>query len=298
VSRAVDHVLAQRARRAGRRPEAASLIAALVLHALVVAAAWALPRLQDPPEPLEHMPVTIIPAQALGVPRPAPPRQRPAPPAPEPAVEEPEPEPAEPEPEPEPPAPEPEPEAPVLPKKEPEKKPEPKPKPAETPRKPAETAKKPAETARKPEPRKPAETPRKPTPPSQTAAAGTGEAEDRGDQTGRRGAATGSPTGSTAFGSEIAGIDNPDFTYGYYLDRLLSLIDAQWVRPPLGSGIRAVISFRIQRDGSMTDLRVSEPSGYNTFDLAAYRAVQNASPFPPLPRAYRHDSLGVNLIVR
>ena len=39
---------------------------------------------------------------------------------------------------------------------------------------------------------------------------------------------------------------------------------------------------------------MAESSGYNSFDLAALRAVQNASPFPPLPRAYRHDSLGVN----
>jgi TonB family protein len=43
---------------------------------------------------------------------------------------------------------------------------------------------------------------------------------------------------------------------------------------------------------------VAQSSGYNSFDLAALRAVQNASPFPPLPRAYRQDSLGVNLIVR
>ncbi|HVR97769.1 MAG TPA: energy transducer TonB [Thermoanaerobaculia bacterium] len=284
MSRAVEHVLAQRARRTGRRPEAASLIAALALHGLVVAAAWALPRLQEPPKPPEYMPVTIIPAQALGVPRPAPPRPRPAPPAPEPVVAEPEPAPT-PEPEPEPPAPEPE-DVPVLPKKEPEKKPEKKPEPARA----TETGRKPPETPKKPEPRRPT--------PSQTTAAGTGEPEDRGDQTGRRGSATGNPLGTTAFGSEIAGLDNPDFTYGYYLDRLLSLINDKWERPSLGSGIRAIISFRIERDGRMTDLRVSESSGYNTFDLAAMRAVQNASPFPPLPRAYRHDSLGVNLIVR
>jgi protein TonB len=66
----------------------------------------------------------------------------------------------------------------------------------------------------------------------------------------------------------------------------------------MGSGVRAIIGFRIQKDGSISELRVAESSGYNAFDLAALRAVQNASPFPPLPRAYRHDSLGVNLIVR
>ena len=30
------------------------------------------------------------------------------------------------------------------------------------------------------------------------------------------------------------GLDNPNFTYGYYIDRLLSLIDAQWERPTMG----------------------------------------------------------------
>jgi len=48
---------------------------------------------------------------------------------------------------------------------------------------------------------------------------------------------------------------------------------------------------------SDSDLKISESSGYNSFDLAALRAVQNAAPFPPLPRAYSHDDLGVNLIV-
>ncbi len=109
----------------------------------------------------------------------------------------------------------------------------------------------------------------------------------------------GNPLGTTAFGSEIAGVDNPDFTYGYYLDRLLSLIDAPVAAPEHGrAASRPSSHFRIERDGTIADLRVAESSGYNSFDLAAMRAVQNAAPFPPLPRAYRHDSLGVNLIVR
>ena len=121
---------------------------------------------------------------------------------------------------------------------------------------------------------------------------------ETGDQLGRRGGPRGNPLGTTAFGSEVGGLDNPDFTYAYYLDRLLSLIDAQWQRPAMGSGVKAVIFFRIGRDGGMSDLQVEQSSGYNSFDLAALRAVQNAAPFPPLPRAYKHQDLGVNLIVR
>lgn len=271
----VHRVLSARARRASRRPEAASVAAAFLLHALAIALIIILPRLRPRPEPLQFVPVQIIPAQALGVRRPAPPKRKPVEekkaeePAPAP---EPEPEPRE-EPREAAPLPEPEPDVPVLPRKE------------ET--KPSETRK---PDAKKPEPQKPEPSRSAPSESRPGVAAG-----ESGDQLGRRGAATGSPVGTTAFGSRI-GVENPDFTYGYYLDRLLSLIDAQWQRPNMGE-VKAVIHFQIERDGSITDLRVAESSGYNSFDFAALRAVQSAAPFPPLPRGYKNDSLGVNLIV-
>jgi len=254
MSLAVDRVLERRARRAGGRPEAVSLALAALLHAGAVALVVWLPRLAPPPPPLSFVPVTIVPAQALGVRRPAsrPKAEKPVPPEPEPETPAPQP---------------PRKDEPVLPPEKPEKK--------------------------KPEPQPPA------APSTGTNAAGTATPQPNPDgETGRRGSPTGSPVGTSAFGSEIAGLDNPDFKFAYYIDQLLSAIDAKWVRPPLGDGVRAIISFRIERDGGLTDLQVSESSGYNSFDLAALRAVQNAAPFPPLPRAYRHDSLGVNLIVR
>jgi TonB family protein len=111
----------------------------------------------------------------------------------------------------------------------------------------------------------------------------------------------GSPTGAAAglaMGAAIAGLDNPNFTYGYYVDQMLALISSNWVRPPVGSGVEATVYYRIQRDGRITELRIVRSSGYNSFDLAAMRAVQSSSPLPPLPRGFRDGSLGVNLIVR
>jgi TonB family protein len=58
-----------------------------------------------------------------------------------------------------------------------------------------------------------------------------------------------------------------------------------------------VLYFRIQRNGSIEGLEVEESSGYNSVDLAALRAVQNASPVPALPASYRNPSLGIHLIV-
>jgi protein TonB len=111
----------------------------------------------------------------------------------------------------------------------------------------------------------------------------------------------GSPTGASAglaLGAAVAGLDNPNFTYGYYVDQMLALISSNWVRPPVGSGVEATVYYRIQRDGRITELRIVRSSGYNSFDLAALRAVQASSPLPPLPRGFRDGSLGVNLIVR
>jgi TonB family protein len=293
VSLAVDRILERRSRREDRRPEAVSLAAAAFLHLAVVALVFLLPRLTPPPPPLAFVPVQIVPAQALGVRKPAsrPKAEKPAPPKPEPAEEEPEPpapEPPKPKPEPRPEPPEPKPvheDVPVLPDK-PVKKPE-KPKPSTA----SDLPKPEAPTARKPLPKPPASgTGNNP--------AGTAPRGDDNGEAGRRGAPGANPLGTTSFGSQIAGLDNPDFKFGYYIDQLLGAIDSKWVRPPLGNEVKATISFRILRDGSITPPQVATSSGYNSFDLAALRAVQNASPFPPLPRAYRNDSLGVNLIVR
>lgn len=293
MSREVDRVLYERSRRAGKMG-AASLIGTLVLHGAVLALVLLLPRLAPPPPPLEYVPVQIIPAQALGVRRPAPPRRK-SPPAPEPAVETPAPE--EPEPAaavPEPAAPEPVDDAPVLPDPD-KKKPEARKPPAQKPEKPTETGKKPEKPSSGAS--APSEAGRPSSGKAEPGVAGTAPGET-GDQLGRRGGPQGNPLGTTAFGSEVAGLDNPDFTYGYYLDRLLSLIDGQWARPNMASGVTTVLFFRINQDGSMSELKVEQSSGYNAFDLAAFRAVQNAAPFPPLPRAFKHDSLGVRLIVR
>jgi protein TonB len=114
----------------------------------------------------------------------------------------------------------------------------------------------------------------------------------------RAGAPEGSATGLSTLGAAVAGLDNPDFTYGYYVEQMLALIRAQWVRPPLGGGIEAVLHFSIARDGRIDDVRIVQSSGYSSFDLAALRALQSASPLPPLPQSYRQPSLGVTLIVR
>jgi len=285
---AVDRVLAERGHAAERkrRAEMAALTFAALLHLAVVAVAFGLAHLKPHSEPIEFIAAQIVPAQALGVEKP---RKRAEAPKPEPPA--PAPEPAA-EPEPEPPAP------------EPVAKPAPTPPPVPTgplPRPkgwndPPPTA--PAAAPAKPVPTPPAAKPPAPAKPGNTAGSpGPGAEVAKGNEVGPRGSSAGTKAGTSPFGDRIASID-PDFTYGYYIEQLLRQIDAKWTPPQAGTNVRTIVRFRILRRGEIERLEVAESSGANAFDLAALRAVQNASPFPPLPASYRNPFLDVNLIVR
>lgn len=112
----------------------------------------------------------------------------------------------------------------------------------------------------------------------------------------------GSPQGSTLGASTsmaTLGVEDPDFTYGYYLDRVIGAISRNWTRPLVGSEVRdALFHFRIERDGRVVELTLRESSGSSIFDDAARRAIESSSPLPPLPVGYKPSSLGINLIVK
>ena len=168
--------------------------------------------------------------------------------------------------------------------KPPQPKPEP-PKPEPAPPKPEPKAE--APVLPKPAPAKPAAEPKPVAPPKPEPVP---EVQPEGSARGT--------TSGLALGASVAGLDNPDFTYGYYVDQMLKLIQTNWTRPMVGSGVEATIFYRIGRDGRIVEARIERSSGINSFDLAALRSVQASSPLPPLPRAFRDSWLGVHLIFR
>lgn len=111
-------------------------------------------------------------------------------------------------------------------------------------------------------------------------------------QTARRQAIdlTGTEEGQTGFTVE-------DFPFAAYLLRIRDMVAERWAPPPRGAyGLerRVEISFRIDRNGRLAvSPRPMASSGDALFDQAAMRAVAAAAPFPPLPREYEGQSLGV-----
>jgi protein TonB len=103
--------------------------------------------------------------------------------------------------------------------------------------------------------------------------------------------------GSAGLKGQVA-VDGSQFEFAYYLALIRSRIGQVW-SPPAGLAtggavVRAVVYFRIQRDGRITDAQLETPSGVEFFDRSALRAVTLSDPMPPLPLGYGGGALGVH----
>jgi TonB family protein len=100
--------------------------------------------------------------------------------------------------------------------------------------------------------------------------------------------------GLTNFGASVSGFDS-DFPFAYYAEQLQALIGANWLKPDAPAGTACVVTFRIQRSGQVTDVKIETPSGLAFYDRAASRSIYSANPLPPLPPEFRRDELGVHI---
>jgi periplasmic protein TonB len=173
--------------------------------------------------------------------------------------------------------------------------PEPKPTPP-APEPPKEEPKKEelAQPVEKPKPKpqpKPAESKPQETVPRADIAKGDSSTADAGESAGE------STSGAAADGISF---DGGAFPYDAFVARMRHKIAAAWQVPAGSQTIerQAVIYFRVHRDGDITHVSVEQPSGVFLFDQSCQRAVIEAAPFPPLPRGYADDYLGVHFTFR
>ena len=105
-----------------------------------------------------------------------------------------------------------------------------------------------------------------------------------------------SPTGpaGTQGGVAMQGQGGGDFAgrYPWYVEAMKRRIQQNWLQSTIdpaaraSSSIHGVVTFRIYRDGTVKDVRVSQTSGNGSFDNSGVRAVLNSSPMPALPGDY------------
>lgn len=295
----------RRERRWNTRP----VVASLLLHAAVVGL-LAFARGEAPPPPrtkIYAVDIVSPPPNVAG----APPtealsNQEPGPaaaPAPAPAAETP------PAPEPDPPAPEPDPE-PAPPKeapKEPAKAPEPRRTPPERPAQPAQrpntTNPRPSTSNRPstptPEKNRPAATPEKNRPTTTNRPGGSSTTSGSGSGTNRtrgEGTSTAPATGSNPQPNSPGGeglnihVEGEPCPVAGYCDRVVLQVQRYFRPPPENAGARGEVCFRIQRDGSVTDIQTRGVRGGGAgFRLAMMEAAEAAGSrraFGALPAAF------------
>jgi TonB family protein len=109
----------------------------------------------------------------------------------------------------------------------------------------------------------------------------------------------GGPPGSAS--ASITAMEAGDSELGWYRDSVTAALYGHWVKPILegvGEPYEVSVTFDILRDGSLQNLRIEQPSGIPSFDRSALRAVADASPFPPLPRAWSKPLLSARFLFR
>jgi len=133
----------------------------------------------------------------------------------------------------------------------------------------------------------------------ETANGGGQSAESRSEDSSGRGsgAAAHQEARLIAGDSMVSGpvVDMPSFKYDYYLGLIKNKVDNRWNQPVAHNKARkALIEFTINRKGDVSNVRVADSSGDSYFDQTALRAVTLSTPFPPLPRGFKGDSLRVH----
>jgi len=89
-------------------------------------------------------------------------------------------------------------------------------------------------------------------------------------------------------------LDIHSLHYTWYQTIVTNILRSNWatsVANEKSHNIKVLISFAILRNGSITDIKILEPSGIFILDQAVRRAVIKSNPLPPLPVEFRRNKL-------
>jgi protein TonB len=85
--------------------------------------------------------------------------------------------------------------------------------------------------------------------------------------------------------------------YGWYVAAVRNRISSNWllstISPNILTAPRVYINFDILRDGTVTNVRITQSSGVPQVDRSALRAVLASNPLGPLPPDYAGDKVSV-----
>jgi len=82
--------------------------------------------------------------------------------------------------------------------------------------------------------------------------------------------------------------DTKGVEFGPWIRRFIAQVRRNWFVPYAAMSMsgRVVLQFNVHKDGRITDLTVSRPSGIDSFNTSAYNALAGSNPTEPLPPEY------------
>ncbi|UCE25345.1 MAG: TonB family protein [Candidatus Zixiibacteriota bacterium] len=129
--------------------------------------------------------------------------------------------------------------------------------------------------------------------------------DSRGDRT-----AETQPTGSAGDGKkevDVAGsgpgspfatatIDNASFDYPYWFTQAFNKIAGNFRNTVVIDGtVVCVVYFQVIRSGRLVVVEVEQSSGIPAFDRVCVTAIERSAPFPPLPREFLDEIIGISV---
>jgi len=102
-------------------------------------------------------------------------------------------------------------------------------------------------------------------------------------------------------GLAVQGQGGGDFAarYSWYVEAVRRNINQNWMQNSIDPAVRAArrakttVTFTINRDGSIKNIRIAESSGNRSMDDSAQRALLSVDHFPPLPSDYSGKAVDV-----
>lgn len=97
--------------------------------------------------------------------------------------------------------------------------------------------------------------------------------------------------GSGDFGPSIQ-FDTKGVEFGPWLRRFIAQIRRNWFVPYAAMSLRGhvVLSFKVHKDGSITDLQILKPSAIDAFTKSSFNAVKLSNPTVPLPLEFPDEN--------
>jgi protein TonB len=137
----------------------------------------------------------------------------------------------------------------------------------------------------KPKPQPPKQTNnKKPSETQQTGTSGNGKKEIN---------LAGSGSGSPFAGATI---DNASFDYPYWFTQAFNKIAGNFRNTVVIDGtVVCIVYFQVIRSGRLVIVEVEQSSGVPAFDRICLTAVEGSAPFPPLPKEFRDEIIGISV---